>query len=104
MEVTTWINRKSIQEKGIYYFITPDPLTIPMIFIILSCPEKAHENKEFSHENSKPRHELQITTCEVKPWLIINMSWKHKIEWKCKYCGFFLHKLWTYFIQTKQTK
>ena len=25
-----------------------------MIFIFLSCREKAHDNKEFSHENSKP--------------------------------------------------
>ena len=26
-----------------------------MIFIFLSCREKAHDNKEFSPENSKPR-------------------------------------------------
>ena len=30
-------------------------LTItPMIFIFLSCCEKAHDNNEFSHDNSKP--------------------------------------------------
>ena len=29
------------------------PLIIPMIFIFLSCLEKAHDNKEFSCENSK---------------------------------------------------
>ena len=31
-----------------------DSLIISMIFIFLSCREKAHDNKEFSHENSKP--------------------------------------------------
>ena len=35
---------------------------IPIIFIFLSCREKAHDNKGFSHENSRPR-ESQITTC-----------------------------------------
>ena len=29
----------------------------------LSCHEKAHDNKEFRRENSKPRCESQITTC-----------------------------------------
>ena len=33
-----------------------------MIFIFLSCPEKAHDNKEFSCENSKPCCESQMTT------------------------------------------
>ena len=33
-----------------------------MIFIVLSCREKADDNKEFSRENSKPRHESRITT------------------------------------------
>ena len=28
-----------------------------MIFIFLSCRKKAHDNKEFSRENSKPRRE-----------------------------------------------
>ena len=32
-----------------------DSLIIPMIFIFLSCLEKAHDNKEFSREYSKPR-------------------------------------------------
>ena len=36
-----------------------------MIFIFLSCCEIAHDNKEFSCENSKPCSELQFTT--VKP-------------------------------------
>ena len=31
-----------------------------MIFIFLSCREKAHDNKEFSRDTSKPHHE--------KPW------------------------------------
>ena len=30
---------------------------IPMIFIFLSCHEKAHDNKEFICENSKPHRE-----------------------------------------------
>ena len=30
---------------------------ISMIFIFLSCREKAHDNKEFSREISKPRRE-----------------------------------------------
>ena len=38
------------------------PLTIPMIFVFLSCREKANDNKEFSRENSKPCCESQITT------------------------------------------
>ena len=33
-----------------------------MIFIFLSSREKAHDNKEFNRENSKPRRESQITT------------------------------------------
>ena len=33
-----------------------------MIFIFLSCREKAYDNKEFSREISKPQRELQITT------------------------------------------
>ena len=34
-----------------------------MIFIFLSCREKAYDNKEFSRESSKPRRETRITTC-----------------------------------------
>ena len=30
--------------------------------MISHCHEKVHDNKEFSRENSKPRHESQITT------------------------------------------
>ena len=37
-------------------------MTVPMIFIALSCLEKADDNKEFSHENSKPCRESRITT------------------------------------------
>ena len=36
-----------------------------MILIFLSCHEKAHDNKEISHENSKPCRESQITTCQT---------------------------------------
>ena len=32
-----------------------------LIFIFLSCREKAHDIKEFSRENSNPRHESRIT-------------------------------------------
>ena len=31
-------------------------------FCFLSFREKAHDNKEFSRENSKPRRESRITT------------------------------------------
>ena len=34
-----------------------------MIFIFLSCREKAHDKKEFTRENSKPRRESRIATC-----------------------------------------
>ena len=33
-----------------------------MVFIFLSCREKARDNKEASRENSKPRRESRITT------------------------------------------
>ena len=40
-----------------YYLNVTDPLIISLIFIFLSCREKAHDNKKFSHENSKPCRE-----------------------------------------------
>ena len=47
----------------LYYLNVTDPLMIiPMIFIFLSCREKAREDKEFNREISKPRRESQITT------------------------------------------
>ena len=45
-----------------YCLNVTDPLIIPFIFIFLPCHEKDCDNKEFSHENSKPFHESQITT------------------------------------------
>ena len=39
------------------YLNVTDPLIIPMILIFLSCREKAHDNKEFIHQNSKPCRE-----------------------------------------------
>ena len=45
-----------------YYLNVTDLLTIPLIFIFLSCREKASDNKEFRRENSKPSHESRITT------------------------------------------
>ena len=41
-------------------------IDIPIDFF-LSCHEKAHDNKEFSHENLKPCRESRITTHQVKP-------------------------------------
>ena len=46
-----------------YYFNINDPLIIALIFIFLSCCEKAHVKKEFSRENLKTCHESQIMTC-----------------------------------------
>ena len=40
-----------------YYSNVTDPSIIPWIFIFLSCLGKAHDNKEFNRENSKPRRE-----------------------------------------------
>ena len=37
-----------------YYLNVTDALIIPLIFMFLSCHKKAHDNKEFSQENSKP--------------------------------------------------
>ena len=46
-----------------YYLNVTDPLTTPLIFFIfLSCRENSHDNKESSHENSKPHCESQILT------------------------------------------
>ena len=42
-------------------------MVIPLIFIFLSCHEKAHDNKELSHESSKDCCESQITIHEVEP-------------------------------------
>ena len=37
-----------------------------MTFIFLSCREKAHDNKEFSRDISKPRHESRpVEPCEL---------------------------------------
>ena len=46
-----------------YYLNVTDPLIILLIFIFLSYREKAHDNKRFSGENSKPCHESRIATC-----------------------------------------
>ena len=40
-----------------YYLYVAYPLTIPLIFIFLSCREMAHDSKELTRENSKPRRE-----------------------------------------------
>ena len=49
-----------------------------IIFIFLSCWEKAQDNKKFSRENSKPCCESRITTRSVKPW--------DDVEWSSKKC------------------
>ena len=36
-------------------------MVIPLIFIFLSCREKARDNKELSRENSKDCRESRIT-------------------------------------------
>ena len=74
------MSKESIQEKGTQptYFslqsvtITvillnvTDPLITPIIFIVLFCSEKAHNYKEFSRKNSKPRCESRITSRPIK--------------------------------------
>ena len=40
-----------------YYLNVIYVLIIPMIFIFLPCREMAHDEEEFSHDNSKPHHE-----------------------------------------------
>ena len=54
-----------------------DPLIIPLIFIFLPCCEKAHDNKEFSHENSKPLCESQWWLVKSNPDMAFNKE--HKI-------------------------
>ena len=49
------------------YSNVTDPLIIPLIFFFLSCREKAHDKKEFSREDSKPRRESRITTHQIEP-------------------------------------
>ena len=60
----TWSPLFSVQSVKItsYCLNVTDSLIIPVIFIFLSCHEKAHDNKEFSRENSKPCCESPITT------------------------------------------
>ena len=45
-----------------------------MAFIVLSCRGKAHDNKKFSHENSKPYRESRIITRLVEPWMLFSDS------------------------------
>ena len=45
-----------------YYLHVTNALIIPMIFNFLPCRGKAHDDKKFSRENSKPRRESRITT------------------------------------------
>ena len=48
---------------SLIYLNATDLLTIPLIFIFLPCHEKALDSNYFSHENSKPHCELQVTIC-----------------------------------------
>ena len=52
------------------------PLIISMIFSFLSCCEKAHDNKDFSCEDSKPCCESWIMTRLVESYLNL---WRHSI-------------------------
>ena len=51
-----------------YSLNVTDSLLIPVIFIFLSCCEKAHNNKGLSREILKPCCESWITTRCIKPW------------------------------------
>ena len=52
----------NVLRQLLYNLNVTDTLIIPFIFIFLSCREKAHNNKEFRRENSKPHHGSRITT------------------------------------------
>ena len=54
-------------KKLSYYLNLTDLLTIQLIFLFLSCYEKAHDNKAFPQENSKSRCLSQIMIHFVKP-------------------------------------
>ena len=71
--------KETIKEKGtkstvqcsrscdnFHYINVTDPLIIQLIFICLSCPEKAHDAKEFTYESSKYCCKSGITTHSVK--------------------------------------
>ena len=45
-----------------YYLNVTNLLIILLIFIFLSCREKARDNKVFCHENSRPDSKAPITT------------------------------------------
>ena len=56
----TWF---SVQSVNITFILFKRHRCIDIsIFILLSCRGKAHDNKEFNGENSKPRRESRITT------------------------------------------
>ena len=38
-----------------------------MIFIFLPCREMAHDEEEFSHDNSKPHHEHELRPVQSNP-------------------------------------
>ena len=46
---------------------------IPTIFVFSSYREKAHDSREFSLENSKPRRESRITTRYIEPCRLITV-------------------------------
>ena len=50
------VERINVQKVKITfdYLNVTDSLITAMVFIFLSCHEKAHDKKEFSCENSKP--------------------------------------------------
>ena len=54
-------NTINIGQSSPYSNVT-DPLIIPLIFIFLSCHEKAQDNRKFSNKNLRPCCESHITT------------------------------------------
>ena len=59
-----------------------------MIFIFLSCHEKVHDNKEFSHEKSRPRHEswLEFLNKVAAPQTLQTKNNKNQVFSKLVVC------------------
>ena len=66
-EHNQYISVFKVFKKLSYYLNLTDLLTIQLIFLFLSCYEKAHDNKAFPQENLKSRCLSQIMTHFVKP-------------------------------------
>ena len=64
-----------------YYLNVTNLLIILLIFIFLSCREKAPDNKVFCHENSRPDCKARITTWEVEPYMHVKNLLKGALEY-----------------------